>query len=186
VDDPSAAALALVSLALSCAQEGSQVLVADLVRGAPAARLLQAGQPGVRLVHLNGADLVVAVPGHKDVAPVGPLRRPAPQAQRWSSFSDAVAEACASADILLTLAAVDPALGSDHLPTWAVGAVAVVTAGKSSWTQIQAAGQMMRLAGMPPMSAILVGADRHDESLGRAVSPGSAASAGIGLGGVSR
>jgi hypothetical protein len=87
---------------------------------------------------------------------------------------------------LLTLTALDPSLGGDYLPTWAAAAVAVVTAGKSSWTQIHAVGQMMRLAGMPPMSTVLVGADKHDESLGGTGSPGSAASAGMGRGGISR
>jgi capsular polysaccharide biosynthesis protein len=185
VDDPRAAALSLVSLALLCAQEGSQVLVADLLSGAPAARLLGAGQPGVDRVRLHDIDLVVAVPEREDVAPVGPLGRTAPHAQR-PSFSETVAEACASADLLLTLAAVDPSLGADHLPTWATGAVVVVTAGNSSWTQIQAAGHMMRLAGMPPMSAVLVGADKHDESLGLTDVPGSAAYTDAGPGGVSR
>jgi hypothetical protein len=185
VGDPRAAALSIVSLALSCAQQGDQVVLADLVSGAPAARLLRAGQPGVRTVHMRGVDLVVAVPEREDVAPAGPLGRTAPRAQR-SSFSDAVAAGCASADLLLTLAALDPSLDGDHLSTWAANAVAVVTAGQSSWTQIHAVGQMMRLAGMPPMSAVLVGADKHDESLGRTGSPGPAASSDLGLGGISR
>jgi hypothetical protein len=184
VDDPRAAALSLVSLALSSAQQGNQVVMVDLVSGAPAARLVQAGQPGIRTVHVRGADLVVAVPERDDVAPIGPLGRTAARPQQ-SSFTDAVASGCASADLLLTLAALDPSLGADHLPTWAAGAVAVVTAGKSSWTQIHAVGQMMRLAGMPQMSTILVGTDKHDESLGRTGS-GPAASADLGLGGISR
>lgn len=185
VGDPGAAALSLVSLALSCAQQGRQVMVADLVSGMPAARLLHSGQTGVHQVHLNGAGLVVAVPEPDDVAPIGPFGRTARHAQP-SSFSDAVADGSASADLLLTLAALDPALDGDHLPTWAADAVVVVTAGKSSWTQIHTAGQMLRLAGLPPLSAVLVGADKHDESLGRAASPGPADFTGPGLGGISR
>ena len=47
VDDPRAAALSLVSLALSRAQQGEQVVLADLVTGAPAARLLGFRERGV-------------------------------------------------------------------------------------------------------------------------------------------
>ena len=81
VDNAQVAALALVSLAVSCAQQGSQVVVADLCSGAPAARLLGARDPGVRAVSMNGAQLVVAVPDHDDVLPTGPLPRASPSAQ---------------------------------------------------------------------------------------------------------
>ena len=46
VDDRQVAALSLVSLAVSCAQQGMQVVVADLADGAPAAGLL--GDQGAR------------------------------------------------------------------------------------------------------------------------------------------
>ena len=49
VDDLQVPALSLVSLAVSCAREGKQVVVADLCSGAPAARLLGATDPGVRV-----------------------------------------------------------------------------------------------------------------------------------------
>jgi hypothetical protein len=42
----------------------------------------------------------------------------------------------------------------------------MVTAGRSSWTKIHAAGEMVRLAGTRLVSAVLVGADKTDESLG--------------------
>ena len=71
VDNAEVAALPLVSLAVSCAQEGRQVVVADL-SGGHAARLLGAADPGVRAVSVDGADLVVAVPGHGDVVPGRP------------------------------------------------------------------------------------------------------------------
>ncbi|HUK73238.1 MAG TPA: hypothetical protein VLW50_31570, partial [Streptosporangiaceae bacterium] len=44
--------------------------------------------------------------------------------------------------------------------------VVVVTAGRSSSTRIHAVGEMIRLAGTPLVSAVLVGADKTDESLG--------------------
>jgi len=164
-DNAQVAALSLVSLAVSCAQEGKQVVVADLSRGARAARLLGAGNPGVGAVRVNGVHLVVAVPDRDDVLPVGPLHRTSPQAQPGPA-SEALAAAYASADLLLTLVTLDPALGGGHLATWAAGAVVVVTAGRSSSTRIHAVGEMIRLAGTPLVSAVLVGADKTDESLG--------------------
>jgi capsular polysaccharide biosynthesis protein len=172
VENAQVVALPLVSLAVSCAQEGRQVVVADLSDGAHAAHLLGAGDPGVQAVSLDGAHLVVAVPDRDDVVPVGPLRRASPPAQSAPS-GEALAAAYASADLLLTLVSLDPLLGGEHLATWATDAVAVVTAGWSSWTTLHAVGEMIRLAGTRLVSAVLVGADKSDESLGsiRTASP---------------
>ena len=170
VDNAQVAALSLVSLAVSCAQQGKQVVVADLSSGAPAAHLLGAKDPGVRAVSVNGAQLVVAVPDRDDVVPVGPLHRTSPQAQP-APASEALAAAYASADLLLTLVTLDPSLGGEHLATWATDAVVVVTAGRSSSTKIHAVGEMIRLAGTPLVSAVLVGADKTDESLGVTPTP---------------
>ena len=68
--------------------------------------------------------------------------------------------------MLLTLVTLDPSVGAEYVASWAASAVAVVTAGRSSWARVQAAGEMSRLAGLPMSSAVLVGADRADESLG--------------------
>ncbi len=75
VDDPQVAALSVVSLARSCAQDGLKVVLADLCQGAPAARLLKAKAPGVRQVYVYGLPLTVAVPHRDDVVPAGPLDR---------------------------------------------------------------------------------------------------------------
>jgi hypothetical protein len=101
VDNLQVTALLLVSLAVSCAEQGKQVVVADLCSSCPAARLLDTKDPGVRAVSAHDGRLIVAVPERNDVVPVGPLDRGPAQAQR-SSFTEAVAAACASADLLLT------------------------------------------------------------------------------------
>ena len=165
VDDPRVAALSLISLAISCAQEGMQVVVADLASGAPAAGLVGSNKPGVGPANVDGAHLIVAVPERDDVEPAGPLGH-APARDERSPFTEAVNAACASANVLLTLAPLDPALGGDHLATWATDAVVFVTAGRSSWTKIQAVGEMVRLSGTRLVSAVLVGADKTDDSLG--------------------
>jgi hypothetical protein len=77
-----------------------------------------------------------------------------------------VADACAAANVLLTLVTVDPALGGDHLATWATDAIAVVTAGESSGEKIHGVAELIRLSGTRLVSAVLLGADDADESLG--------------------
>jgi capsular polysaccharide biosynthesis protein len=178
VDDPAVAALSLVSMAVTRAQEGQQVVLTDLVSGAPAAKLLDSKAPGVRSVSVHDAHLILAVPDRDDIAPVGPLGSAPAEGQR-SAFTEAVGNACASADLLLTLVTLDPSLGAENLASWAPGAVVVVTAGGSSWARINAVGEMIRLAGTSLTSAVLVGADKTDESLGVAQYPGAGAFAGI-------
>ncbi len=165
VDDPEVPALTLLSLAVSCAKEGRQVVVADLCNGAPVAQLLGGMESGVGAVRAQGTGLVLAVPDRDDLGPVGPLGHSAVQARR-SPFTEAVAAACASADLLLTIATIDPSVGAEHLATWATDAVAVVTAGRSSWEKIHGVAELVRLSGTRLVSAVLIGADRSDESLG--------------------
>jgi len=165
VDDPQVAAVSLMSLAVSCARQGMQVVVADLASGAPAADLLGSREPGVRPVSVHDARLIVAIPEPDDVVPAGPLGGASVQNQR-SPFTEAVTAACASSDVLLTLAPLDPSLGGEHLASWATNAVVVITAGRSSWTKIHGVGEMIRLAGTRLVSAVLVGADKSDDSFG--------------------
>jgi capsular polysaccharide biosynthesis protein len=167
VDDVRVPALCLVSLALSRAQQDVKVVVADLCDGSPAARLLHVTAPGVQTVSVQGAQLVVMVPGRDEIAPAGPL----PGKQGQAPAAEPLAEACASADLLLTLAALDPSLGWEHLSGWARGAVAMVTAGQSSAARIRAVGEMIRLAGTRLISGVLIGVDKTDESLGVPLMP---------------
>jgi hypothetical protein len=165
VDVTDVPALSVASLAIHYAGEGRRVVLADLVSGAPAATLVDNQSPGVRIVKLRQGSLTLAVPDRDELAPVGPLDRRPLQAQR-SPFSEETAKACRSADIVLTLVTLNPALGGDHLLTWTDTAVAMVTAGRSSWTKIHAAGEMIRLAGTSLASVVVVGADKNDETLG--------------------
>jgi capsular polysaccharide biosynthesis protein len=167
VDNAQVAARAVVALGVSLASEGKQVIVADLSDGARAARLLRAKHPGVHPVSRGGVHLIVAVPDRGEVAPIGPLG----PGTEHTQAPKALLAASADADVVLTLATLDPAFGADSLPTWATDVVAVVTAGRSSAAKIHAVGEMVRLSGTRLASAILVGADKNDESLGLAVTP---------------
>ncbi len=96
----------------------------------------------------------------------GPSESPGASPAVPAQANAALVTTCSSADLLLTLAVLDPAFGGDHLGTWATNAVAVVTAGKSSVEKIYSAGEMIRLAGTRLDSVVLIGADKRDDSLG--------------------
>jgi hypothetical protein len=166
VDEPDVAAVALVSLALSSARDGKRVIIADLSPDATAGRLLGTREPGVHTVTAEGQRLVVAIPEPDDIAPVGPLRDPASGPDRAQRPSRSLDRAYASADVRLALTVLDPALWADHLATWATDSVVVLTAGESTGTKVHTIGQMIRLARVSLVSAILLGADKRDVSLG--------------------
>jgi O-antigen/teichoic acid export membrane protein/capsular polysaccharide biosynthesis protein len=170
VDNEDVAAATLVSLALSCAQEGKRVVVADLSHGARAAHLVGASGTGIQPVTVDDESLVLAVPDPYAVVPVGPLDRT--PAHALPSASEELTAAYRSADLMFTLVTLDPSMGAEHLTTWASDAVVVVTAGRSSATRIHAVGELIRRSGTQLISAVLVGADKSDETLGMTHSPG--------------
>ena len=165
VDNGPVVAQAVAALATSYASQGTQVIAADLSSGAYLAHLSGVKGPGVQTVSRNGVNFMMAVPDRDDPVPVGPLpsvTSPAGPAQA----GDALVASDVSADLLLTLVTLDPALGGQHLATWAANAVVVVSAGQSSAERIHGVGEMVRLAGMRLDSVVLIGADKRDESLG--------------------
>jgi hypothetical protein len=171
VDDAEVVALALVRLATWYAREGSRVVLADLAEGAPAARLLGVNDPGIHPAGADGTKVIVAVPERKDRAAIGPIRAAALQAPSVRP-DKTLAAACASADLLLTLATLDPAVGAEHLATWTTDVVVVVTAGRSTAARLNSTGGIIRMAGTRLISAALIGADKSDDSLGtRPASP---------------
>jgi hypothetical protein len=165
VDDADVVAPVVASLAASCAADGKRVTVADLSGGGYLARRLGVSEPGIHKASQDGATIVVVLPEPGEVAPVGPVQGGASLAVPGKA-SAALIAACSSANLLLTLAVLDPAFGGDHLGTWATNAVAVVTAGESSAEKIHGVGEMIRLAGTRLDSAILLGVDKNDESMG--------------------
>ena len=165
VDDGPTAAKALVGLAVSTAKQGKRVVLADLSDGARAGALLKAKAPGINKVDADGARILVVVPAKNEVAPIGPLQSHA-SPDGYAQADAALVAACEDADVLLSLVALDPAHGGEHLATWATEAVALVTAGKSSAVRIHAVGEMVRLSGTRLASVVVVAADKSDESLG--------------------
>jgi capsular polysaccharide biosynthesis protein len=165
LDDVPTVAQAVVALATSSSKQRLRVVLADLSAGALAARQLGVSTPGISTVTPAGAPVLVVVPDAGDIAPIGPLRT-GPSSDGRAPTTERLADACAAADLILSLVTLDPAFGGDHLGTWAANAVAVVTAGQSTATRIRAVSEMIRLAGTHLDSVVVVDADRSDESLG--------------------
>jgi hypothetical protein len=163
VDDAPAVAQAIVKLAVASSQQRRRVVLADLSVGAPAARALGVTAPGINKVSPEGVPIAVVVPEAEDVAPIGPLGNGLPG---FAKVSEELAEACASADLILSVVTLNPAFGGDYLGTWATKAVAVITAGQSTATRLHAAGEMIRLAGVQFASVVVLDVDQDDESLG--------------------
>ena len=165
VDNAPVVAQAVMELATSYAGGGTEVVAADLSSGAHLAHLARVRGPGTHTVSHDGVTFTMAVPERDDMAPAGPLppfNSPPGRAQA----ADPLVTSDVSADLLLTLATLDPAVGGDHLATWATNAVVVVSSGESSAERIHSVGEMIRLAGMRLDSVVLLGADKSDESLG--------------------
>jgi capsular polysaccharide biosynthesis protein len=164
-DDTVVPALAIVSLALSCVREGTRVILADLTSGSDAGRLLGCTEPGVHRHVAGQRQLTVAVPEDGSAPQIGPIRRGS-SASVPQSVDPEVDHAYHAAELLLTLASIDPGLGADHLRSWASEAVVILTAGKPSATRVRTVSELIRLSGITLTSAVVVGADRTDESLG--------------------
>jgi capsular polysaccharide biosynthesis protein len=161
VDNSKDVAPIVVALAIACARDGKRVLLADLSGGALAEKLGET-KPGIQSVTVNQDRIVLAIPPAGDVAAVGPLTRTGSLA----TAANGIAAAYGGADILITMAVLDPAVGADHLSTWTKEAVAVVTAGASTTVKLHTTGEMVRGVGIHLASAVLLGADSADESLG--------------------
>lgn len=166
LDNVQAAARVVAALALSHADEGKRVMVVDLTSTTAIARLLETTASGVRRVTVSGKHVLLAVPEKGDVAPVGPFPSKAFELSAPARRGDAFVADTAGADLVLTLATIDPAVGGDHLSTWASDAAILLTAGESSIARVRAAGEMARHAGTRIVSVVLMGADTNDETTG--------------------
>lgn len=178
VDNAPIVARGVAAVAATYASAGYRVIAADLSTGAQLAHWLRVRGPGLRAVNHNRGSFKVAVPDRDDLAPVGPLP-PVTVLPTPAQAADPLVPSNTSADLVLTLATLDPALGGAYLGTWAANAVVVVTAGKSRAERIHGVGEMIRLAGTRLESIVLIGADKSDESLGLMRRPDEEAGAGV-------
>lgn len=169
IDNARLIAPAVVSLAETYTEKDRRVVVADLVPGAPVARLLGMSGPGAKPVGSEGHRFYAYVPNPEDVVSTGPFRPAVGPAA--AAPNEELLSASRTADVILTVADLDPAIGAEHLATWGSDAVAVVTAGLSHAARVHAAGEMLRLAGVRLLSAVLTDSDSGDESVGVPLEP---------------
>lgn len=94
-----------------------------------------------------------------------PLDRPG-SSKADHSLTDPWPEQWDQADVVVTLAEVDPAVGLEHLWSWVDEVVVLVAAGRSSAERLRTTGELIRSADLRLLFAMMVGADRSDESLG--------------------
>ena len=168
VDDVRTSALVVASLAVSVAEEGRHVLVADLTGTGVLAGMLGVGSPGTHESRFSEPHRRI------DVHYPNPHGAPAEggylhlsESSRLSNSGDVALDAAWEvADLVLTLATLTPELGADHLGSWASRAAVVVTAGRSTTNKINATGEMLRLAGLEIDTTVVLRPDRTDESVG--------------------
>ncbi|MGW1342871.1 hypothetical protein ACWCOV_17610 [Kribbella sp. NPDC002412] len=168
VDDARTSALVVAALAVSLAEEGKHVLVADLSETRLLAMMLGVKSPGTRESRFSEPQrrIDVHLPDPDGGPAQGCYLRLSETSRPESSGDIALDAAWEVADVVLTLATLTPELGADHLGTWASHAAVVVTAGRSTTAKIQATGEMLRLAGLEIDTAVVLRPDRTDETVG--------------------
>ena len=153
VDSDWSAGPVVAEAAAQLRAEGNDILMADFSNAGALATLLRATGP---LTTVNaGPPASKLWTGSK--SPAFNAR-----VDQWLKLHDLGQEA----DIILVLATLDPAVGAGHLVELASTAVVVATAGRSTATALRSAARMIRAEGIVLHSAMLVGADRLDETSG--------------------
>jgi len=162
VDSSEAAALAVIELARGWAMGGRAIVLVDLSRKRSLGRLLgiDTAGPTEVLIPTTTSRALVVLPPEDDPTAGAWLARP------LDSHSGSSTPTPLTPEAVLVFTELDPAVGADDLACWATQAVVVLTAGRSSSTKVQGSAEMLRAAGITIRSAVLVGPDRDDESLG--------------------
>lgn len=157
VDSDGPAALSVAATARELVNEDKSVFLADQSRRSALAQLLEAGARGEGVLHLpgipSGARLMVPSAQQSD-------------AEQSDKEGLAPSEVLDTSDTVMVLASIDLGLGAHHLARWATRAVVFVTAGRSTATTLRSVADLLRVAGVELDSAILVGSDRNDDTLG--------------------
>jgi capsular polysaccharide biosynthesis protein len=165
VDNVEAGVLIICSLAAQFTHRGLSVFLVDLSEtGDLEATLTRTLDQDHHQTDPAAAPVVFRPEGVPSLAR-GPVGSP-PHVASDLPGEDPLRPAWDSADVVLTLAEVDPAVGVDHLKSWADQVVLLVTAGRSSAERLRTTAGLVRSSGLKLPFAVLVGADRTDESLG--------------------
>lgn len=154
MDDQQGPAAALRALAGRLGAAGERVVLVDDTTDRSISRSL--GSHGSLLQP-------IAVPGSQPTTLLVPPKPwEAGHDERWRD----AAEELGTADAVLVIASVDPAIGAWHLRRWASDAVVTVTTGRSTPQGLAAVTELLDAAGVTVSSAALLGTDAEDESAG--------------------
>jgi hypothetical protein len=156
VDSTEDAALAVAALTARLVERGTSVFLVDLTGSASLATLVgQTTIDGPTVFRPEGVPTLSQGPLAAQMGVIGDLPSDDPLRGAWDR-----------ADVVITLAEVNPAVGTEHLASWATDIVLLVTAGRSSPELLRTASSLLRNSGLQLMFAVLLGADRTDESVG--------------------
>lgn len=161
IDSMEAASLSVAALARSLAADGRQVTLLDLSRERLLCQLLGLREPGTKVV-FEGTEPPVTLVWQEEADIAfgngGSRRALARKAtDRWET------------EVVLALVTLDPAYGARHLIGQVTDAVAVVSVGRSKEARVRSVAEMLDAAGIILRSAVVVGADLDDDTLGRVV-----------------
>jgi hypothetical protein len=161
IDSIEASVLAVAEVARALGAEGKRVIVVDLSPGGPLGRVLGVKRPGTRETSIAGSSspAVVVVPADDNQAVAA---TPAKLALSLLGPTGT----WPSNQVLLVLAELDPAVGARYLGDWVAEAVVVATTGRSNASKVRGTSEMLAVAGVTITSAMLVAADRNDDSVG--------------------
>lgn len=161
-DDARIPGAALLSAAARLSAEGRRVALVDETRDRALGRAFGLAGTGATAVEVGSAPPVSLV------VPPKPWEREegAEQPLDPERADDEVLPELEGVETVLVLASVDPAVGAWHLRRWRAGAVLCVTAGRSTTQRVTAQAELLSTAGIALPSAVLLGADPHDESVG--------------------
>jgi hypothetical protein len=164
VDTGPVGELVIARLAARLSANGLDVFVVDLTEagGLQAALDRTLDEPEGAY---PGRRPVVHRPSRAQSLSHGPLGRRAPIAEEPASIQP-WRRAWEEADASLALAEVEPAVGADHVRSWADEVIVLVAAGRSSAERLRTTGELIRSAGLRLLFAMMVGTDRTDESPG--------------------
>ncbi len=156
VDSTEEAAVAVAALTARLIERGSSVFLVDLTAGGSLAPLVaQMTLAAPTVYRPEGVPSLSQGPLAAQMGVIGDLPSDDPLRGMWDR-----------ADIVLTLAEVDPSVGTEHLASWGTQIVLLVTAGRSTAELLRTAASLIRNSGLTLMFAVLLGADRTDESVG--------------------
>lgn len=154
LDDPQLPAAAAALLAAKLSSSGRKVVLVDATADRVLGTAFGAPRVGTQSIKVGGAPEVTMV--------VPPRPWEGDDTGHWEGNRADLA----NANAILVVATVDPSSGAWHLRRWGPDAVVTATAGACTAQRINAIAELLAAAEVSVSSAVLLGADANDDSVG--------------------